>query len=296
MSLSRSPNKMFPFNHRSSSYLLLVVTILGALSSGGGMKIANSASEVAQSEVLVFETMDGVSATDVMNGAAVEAAWAAAGRARDGGEARPKHQRSRKEMSKKNGRHPWKKNGKNGKNQGRDKNGASELSSTRSDWRTTGVTFYGQTPSDDNGVGITGVDLFKYGKAGIRFKGEVVYPAAVFQGHAATFLYKVLEVTSADFKGTGRVFVHVVDVCNSSQDICRKNVSRYGQFLVDVHETATGLLGVDDGLLKGSFRVVGEIEPSELPKKVWRNEYVLCGCRGSCRRDGEMVWRPLKAC
>jgi hypothetical protein len=218
VSLSRSPNKMFPFNHRSSSYLLLVVTILGALSSGGGMKIANNASEVAQSEVLVFESVDGVSATDVMNGAAVEAAWAAAGRARDGGEARPKHQRSREEMSKKNGRHPWKKNGKNGKNgknKGRDKNGASELSSTRSDWRTTGVTFYGQTPSDDNGVGITGVDLFKYGKAGIRFKGEVVYPAAVFQGHAATFLYKVLEVTSADFKGTGRVFVHVVDVCNS---------------------------------------------------------------------------------
>jgi len=276
---------MFLSNYRSSSYLLLVATLLGALSSGGGMKTMNISSEAGPSDAV-----DVVSVTDVMNGAAVEVRGGEPAVALvDLARGTKKPRRTHQDSSKGN-----KKGKKNGKKKSGKKKGV--LTSTRSDWRTTGVTFYGQTPSDDNGVGITGIDLFKYGKAGIRFKGEVVYPAAVFQGHAAKYLYKVLEVTSTDFKRSKRVFVHVIDACNSGQQICRKNVSRYGGFLVDVHETATGVIGVDDGLLKGSFRVVGAIQPSELPKKVWRNEYVLCGCRGSCRGDGEMVWRRLADC
>ena len=281
---------MMFLNHRYSSYLLLVVTIFGALSSGGSLQ-TSTISGASPSEAVVA-----VNVTEWTTGAAVEVPGATASAAAEAevepaeGAKRPRRKRESAKKGKK------KKNTGSKETEGNKRNKKGASKSTTSGWKTTGVTFYGQTPGDDNGVGITGVDLFKHGKAGIRFNGEVVYPAAVYQGDAAQYLYKVLEVTSTDFKRSKRVYLHIVDACNSGQHICRKNVSRYGRFLVDVHETATGVLGVDDGLLKGSFRVVGAIQASELPVKVWRNDVVLCGCRKHCRGDGEMTWRALSDC
>jgi len=185
---------------------------------------------------------------------------------------------------------PKGKNGKKPPSKGSKNNNKVTSSSA---WRTTGITFFGQTPRDDNGLGLTGIDLFTHGRADIRYKGEPVYPAAVFQGDAAKYLYAVLEVTSADFRRSPKkVLLHVVDACNSSQRICRTNVRRFGDFLVDIHDTATGRTGVDDGLIKGSFRVVGEIAPNDLPEKVWKGGWKLCSCRGSCKKNSEQAWKP----
>lgn len=193
-----------------------------------------------------------------------------------------KKQKRIKNSNSKKGKKP----AKNSKKKKRDVSSGSPNTS----WRTTGLTFFGQSRADDNGIGITGVDLFRYGNSGIRYRGERVYPCAVFQGDASRYLYKVLEVTSSEFRKSKTVYLHVVDACNSGQQICRTNVRRHGGFLIDIHETATEEVGVDDGLLKGSFRVVGEIGPNELPKKVWKNAWRLCGCRGACK-GGDMRWR-----
>ena len=302
-----------------ASYLLLIVTVLVSMSSSGGLNATNSfvhAQEFDEGidpgmvgaldsirEVNVTQALqavgDATEGTDTFDGEATDLAIAAdmagsllrtsrvksSGKGTNKGENKDRVKRD-KSGNKKN------KQKKTQRNKGTKRGGSNE----EKDWRTTGITFYGQTPEDDNGVGLTGVDLFKHGRARIRFKGQVVYPAAVFQGDAAKYLYKVLEVTSNDFKKSKSVLVHIVDACNSGQSICRKNVKRYGNFLIDVHETATNAIGIDDGLLKGSFRVVGELRPSSLPSKVWRNDVVLCGCKASCRGSGEMDWRRSGDC
>ena len=172
---------------------------------------------------------------------------------------------------------------------------ANESSSSDSgDWKTTGITFYGQSKQDDNGLGFTGVDLFKHGKADITFDGHQVFPAAVFQGDGASHLYKVLEVQSDEFKKNKTVFVHVVDVCDSGQDVCKRNTKKHG-FLVDIHATGFSYVGNDDGLLKGKFRVVGEIPPGKLPSSIWKNKSVLCSCSSDCRGKN-VVWKPVSKC
>jgi hypothetical protein len=163
------------------------------------------------------------------------------------------------------------------------------------DWKTTGITFYGQSKADDNGIGFSGVDLFKHGKAKLTLDGKRVYPAAVFQGDGADYMYKVLEVTSDEFKNEDRIFVHVVDVCNSKEKVCKTNVKKHGNFLVDIHATAFDFLGNDDGILKGSFREVGTIPPNDIPKKVWDGEYIICKCKDTCKGD-DVTWKKRGSC
>jgi len=169
--------------------------------------------------------------------------------------------------------------------------------STNSDgggaWKTTGITFYGQSSADDNGLGYTGIDLFKLGKAGLKHNGKPMFPGAVFQGDGAKHLYKILEVQSDEFKKNKTVYVHIVDVCDSSQDVCKRNTKKHG-FLVDIHATGFKYVGNDDGLLKGKFRIVGELSPSKIPKSAWKGGgSIICGCTGDCRGKN-VTWK--KSC
>lgn len=133
-----------------------------------------------------------------------------------------------------------------------------------SSYTEAGITFYGQggrgSTKDDNGVGIAGVSLFDY--TGSTFNGKPLFPGAVHQKDGAKYLFKVLEVYCDKFKSPGNVvYLHIVDVCGHSADVCNTNVKKYGNFLVDVHYNAFDHVGLDDGLLKGGFKVVGEIRP-----------------------------------
>ena len=282
------------------SILVLVLVVSSVLSSVDGVATGTSQLEVSEYAYMsppgldepIGGTNDAVEvAIDADDVGVAEVAEVDAAAAKGSKEKKPQEpsKSSKKKVSKgKNRKKPPSKGSKKRKK----KNNNNKVTSS-STWKTTGITFFGQTPRDDNGLGLTGVDLFKHGRANIRYKGEPVYPAAVFQGDAAKYLYAVLEVTSADFRRSPKkVFLHVVDACNSSQRICRTNVRRFGDFLVDIHDTATGRTGVDDGLLKGSFRVVGEIAPNDLPEKVWKGGWKLCSCRGSCKKSSEQAWKP----
>ena len=162
------------------------------------------------------------------------------------------------------------------------------------DWKKTGITFYGQSKADDNGLGFTGVDLFKHGKAKLEFNGKPLFPGAVFQADGAAYLYKILEVKSDDFTNHKTVYVHIVDVCNSGQSVCKTNTKKHG-FLVDIHATAFDYVGKDDGLLLGSFRKVGELKPNDIPTSVWDGDYIICACKGACK-GGDVTWKKKGTC
>jgi len=162
------------------------------------------------------------------------------------------------------------------------------------EWKTTGITFFGQSTQDDNGLGYTGVDLFKHGRANLTFNGKPVFPAAVFQRDAAPYLYKVIEVTSPEFTNNTSVYLHVVDVCNAGQDVCKTNAKKHG-FLVDIHATGFSYVGNSDGILKGKVRIVGDIGPNELPASVWNGEYIICACTGVCSGD-DVTWKKRGSC
>ena len=162
-------------------------------------------------------------------------------------------------------------------------------------WKKTGITFYGQSKADDNGVGFAGVDLFKHGNAGLKFDGKALFPVAVFQADAAPLLWKVIEIQSDSFTKSRTVYGHVVDVCNSGQDVCKRNTAKHG-FLVDIHKTAFDYIGADDGLHVGQYRLVGELKPSDLPGSVFlKDETVACSCTGSCN-GGAVKWKKRSAC
>lgn len=163
----------------------------------------------------------------------------------------------------------------------------------------TNITFYGQSKADDNGVGFAGIDLFKHGQAGIKFRNTPVYPAAVHQNYFADFGYKVLYVTG---RGIKPVHVHIVDVCDAGQSVCNTNVSKNGlNFMVDIHATGFKAAGKSDGIETGTYKIVGEIRPSQLPKSVWipavqaGKDSMLCSCTKTCS-DKEQKWVTLSNC
>jgi hypothetical protein len=145
---------------------------------------------------------------------------------------------------------------------------------------------------------MAGVDLFRLGKAGLKFSGKPVYPAAVHQDHMGAFIYKVLYVTGSKIKP---IYVYIVDACNSSQSVCNKNARADGNnFLVDIHATGFQAAGASDGILSGSYKVVGEIRPSELPRSVWTSGvqsggYMLCSCSGKCLSSSQK-WTKVSDC
>lgn len=162
--------------------------------------------------------------------------------------------------------------------------------------KKTLITFYGQNKADDNGAGLSGVDLFRYGDAGVTFNGQPVYPGAVHAKHGNIYMYKVLQVSAP---GLNTVLIHVVDVCDAADGACN-NVKKVG-FLVDVHKTGFQAIGAGDGEYVGSFKVVGEIRPSQLPESVWPDkvtnggDYIMCSCTTPCD-DPHQNWMPLNQC
>jgi len=154
----------------------------------------------------------------------------------------------------------------------------------------TAITFYGGTAGDDNRVGLTGIDLDAHSRAGFKLNGKPVYPGAVHQYAGSKFLYKVLEV-----KGdVNPIYIHVVDVCDAEASVCNKNVKANGNnFLVDIFQTGFKAAGKSDGILNGTYKVVGEIAASKIPKDVWKNEYVMTKCTGKCD-DNERTWVSMK--
>ncbi len=164
------------------------------------------------------------------------------------------------------------------------------------EWKQTGITFYGQSKQDDNGVGFAGVDLFKHGEAGLTFNGSPLFPVAIFQGDAAGMLWKIIEVKSDAFTKNKTMYGHIVDVCNSSQDVCKKNSSKYGGYLVDIHRTAFEYVGADDGLHKGAYRQVGELKPSKISPNIWlKDGTVACTCTGECKGN-DVSWKNRSKC
>ena len=164
------------------------------------------------------------------------------------------------------------------------------------EFKTTGITFFGQSKADDNGIGFVGVDLFKHGTAGLQFNGKPLYPAAVFQGDAAGLLWSVLEVRSDAFKNNKSVYVHIVDVCNSGQSVCKTNRAKHG-FLVDIHNTAAQWVGINDGILQGQFRKVGHLKPGSIAPNIWLkpDDYIACSCTGTCSGN-DVKWTARGSC
>lgn len=162
----------------------------------------------------------------------------------------------------------------------------------------TNITFYGQNAADDNGVGVVGVDLFAHGKAGIKFQGKSVYPVAVHQNHAASMLYKVIEVKG---NGVKPILGHVVDMCNKNDASCSNYKKNNLSFLVDIHKTGFAAAGRSDGVTTGDYKVIGHIPWSSLPKSVWTSKvqagsnYMLCSCTNDCAGNNQK-WSQLGKC
>jgi len=196
------------------------------------------------------------------------------------------------------------KNNKKKKNQNDDSSdGPTEPSGDLTGFKKTGVTFFGQGGpggSDDNGVGFSGVSLYDYRNT---FNGKPLFPGAVYQRDGPDYLYKVIELYCDKFKSPGKtVYLHIVDVCAYTplSNKCKVNTEKYG-FLVDVHYNAFEYVGLDDGLLEGSFKVVGTIRPNKIPRGLWTQKVqdgkgsVMCSCTGDCKKD-KMDWKPLSKC
>ena len=167
---------------------------------------------------------------------------------------------------------------------------------------STNVSTFGG-PGDDNDIGYIGVDLNKLGNAGLTFSGKPLIPVAVFMGHGAKFLYKILEIKAT---GISKPFYGLVaDLCDSSQGVCKTNMSKGGRnFLVDIHRSGWPRIGLSKGesyLSSGTYKVVGELKPKDLPKSVWmpkvaaNKDSMVCRCKGGCT-EKEADWTTLSEC
>ncbi len=166
------------------------------------------------------------------------------------------------------------------------------------------VTTFGQDLGDDNGQGFTGIDLHKFGNAKYTFNNKPVYPIAVYMGHGAAFLWKVLEVRA---KGLPPFYGVVVDLCDSGQEVCRRNQAYNGlNFLIDIHYTAWKPLGLSDAqgkgyLSTGEYTVVGQVKPGEIPASLYipgvaaKTDSMVCSCTGGCTVK-EAKWGEYGSC
>jgi len=153
----------------------------------------------------------------------------------------------------------------------------------------TNITFYGQTAGDDNGIGLSGIDLDAHGKANLTLGGRPVYAGAVHQYAGSKFMYKVLEVQGG---GVKPLLIHVVDICDAKDSVCNKNIKGAG-FLVDIFRTGFAAAGKSDGILQGTYKVVGEIPYDKIPKSAWKESYIMPSCTGKCsEKERKWVKRP----
>jgi hypothetical protein len=163
------------------------------------------------------------------------------------------------------------------------------------EWQKTNITFYGDKPgqskgADDNGVGLSGINLDAHATVGLTLNGKPVYAGAVHQFDGPKYMYKVLELTG----DVNPLYIHVVDICDNKDKVCGQNVKANGNnFLVDIYRTGWAAAGKNDGVLKGQFRVVGDIAYTKIPKKAWNQEYIMPSCTGKCdSKDRKWIKRP----
>lgn len=157
---------------------------------------------------------------------------------------------------------------------------------------------------DDNDIGFTGTDLNALGAAGLTFQGKKLIPIAVFMGDGAAFLYKILEVKAP---GMPIFYGIVVDLCDSSQSVCKQNTTKNGlRFLIDIHKSGWPQLGLSDSKAKnyfatGEYRTVGQMRPHAFPKSAWipaiasGKDSIVCSCTGACT-EKEAQWKTLSQC
>jgi hypothetical protein len=160
---------------------------------------------------------------------------------------------------------------------------------TDGSWIDTNITSF------NDPTGFAGVDLFKHGKAGIKFDGKTVYPCAVHHDDAAEYLWSVIDVESDSMNP---IRCHVVDICNRNDDPCVNKNKNGLDFLVDVHETGWNALGKTPGIEIGRCKKIGELGPSDLPIDVFlkgKDTYVMCRCTGECKQDSHQ-WKPVTEC
>lgn len=162
--------------------------------------------------------------------------------------------------------------------------------SAKAPGRTT-ISFYGQDAQDDNGVGYAGVTLKAFGTTPLRWRGSRVYPIAVAQKDWKRYAYKVLRISGP---GLRPILGVVVDLCAANNSNCKNNVQTYN-FLVDVHKTAFGAIGMSDGLVQGSFEVVGSMSAASFPPSYWQPT-VRSGSESlQCRTGGsKLEWVSLR--
>lgn len=159
---------------------------------------------------------------------------------------------------------------------------------------------------DDNDIGFIGVDLKTWKVPGtINFSGKPVIPIAVHMDDGGGYIYKVLEVKA---EGLPAFYGFVTDLCNSAASSC-KNKERGGlNFLIDIHKSGWPHLGMSESqgknyLKTGTYTVIGEIKPSEVPKGAWtkkvqsRKDSMVCSCpsSGACTIKNA-VWKELGKC
>lgn len=160
---------------------------------------------------------------------------------------------------------------------------------TDGSWIDTNITSF------NDPTGFAGVDLFKHGKAGIKFDGTTVYPCAVHHDDAAEYLWSVIDVESDSLNP---IRCHVVDICNRNDDPCTNRDKNGLNFLVDIHETGWGVLGKTPGIEIGKCKKIGELGPSDLPIDIFlkgKDTYVMCSCTGECKKDSHQ-WKPVGDC
>lgn len=155
--------------------------------------------------------------------------------------------------------------------------------------KPTNISFYGGNKKDDNGIGFTGVDLFAYGRIPVMFGKRRVYPVSVPPDMFEKLGYMVLKIESP---GMRTFYGHVMDIC--AQGKCSVNRARGGvNMLIDVHKTAWATARKNDGVLKGSYTVVGRLRPKQLPTGIWTKPVQKGSESLRCRVNGKMDWVVL---
>lgn len=173
-----------------------------------------------------------------------------------------------------------------------------QRSALRGNWVNTNISYYGGSRKDDNGIGFVNVDLRKLGQSGVTFNGRRVYPVAVHQDNAPSWLWKVVEITSNDKKVNG-MYGWVVDICDrkdtgSGDDKGCNNRKMNGlNFLVDIHSTGWKAARTNGNKLHtGKVRIVGALPPTKVSRSAWRKGYVMCRCSGACDSTKTQTWQP----
>lgn len=153
------------------------------------------------------------------------------------------------------------------------------------------ISFYGQDAADDNGLGLSGVNLLAFKPTSLKWQGNPVYPVAVAEKDWPQYAYKVIRISG---KGLRTIYGVVLDACEQGNANCDKNVRQFG-FLIDVHRAGFGAIGKRDGLFAGSFETVGSLSAADIPDGLWDTSISRGSDYLQCRlASGRLGWVAFK--